>query len=255
MNLSGKVAIVTGGASGIGRATALLLASRGAAVLVADILSQEAADVARQIRKDGGLAESCRVDVSVNHEVESMIGAATKAFGGLDILVNCAAVQIVASLDETTEEMWETIHRVNLKGVFLSCKHAVPPMLKRGGGAIVNVGSVLGIVADPALAAYCAAKGGVLSLSRVAALTYGPNNIRVNCICPGDVETPLVQAYFDSAPDPDVLRREVSGKYALRRIASPQEIAKAIAFLVSEESSFLTGSSIVVDGGLTVKCY
>jgi NAD(P)-dependent dehydrogenase (short-subunit alcohol dehydrogenase family) len=128
-------------------------------------------------------------------------------------------------------------------------------MLKRGGGAIVNVGSVLGIVADPTLAAYCAAKGGVLSLSRVAALTYGPKNIRVNCICPGDVETPLVQAYFDSAPDPDALRKDVFEKYALRRIASPQEIAKVIAFLASDESSFLTGSSIVVDGGLTVKCY
>jgi len=255
MNLSGKVAIVTGGASGIGRAAALLMSCRGASVLVADIHSQESADVAREIGRDGGLAEACAVDVSVNDEVERMIGAATEAFGGLDILVNCAAIQIVATLDETTEEMWDTIHRVNLKGVFLCSKHAVPAMLKRGGGAIVNVGSVLGIVADPTLAAYCAAKGGVLSLSRVAALTYGPKNIRVNCICPGDVETPLVQAYFDSAPDPDALRKDVFEKYALRRIASPQEIAKVIAFLASDESSFLTGSSIVVDGGLTVKCY
>ena len=255
MTVSNKIAIVTGGGSGIGQATALLLAARGASVIVADIDVEAGTNAAHEIQRLGGKAEFCAVDVSVAKDVERMIAAARTAFGGLDILVNCAAVQILATLDETTEEIWDNIHRVNLKGVFLCSKLAIPAMLERGGGSIVNIASVLGIVADPMLAAYCSAKGGVLSLSRVAALTYGSKNIRVNCICPGDVETPLVQAYFDSAANPEALRKDVYEKYALRRIATPEEIAKTVAFLASDESSFLTGSSLVVDGGLTVKCY
>jgi NAD(P)-dependent dehydrogenase (short-subunit alcohol dehydrogenase family) len=246
---------VTGAGSGIGRATSILLAEKGAAVVVADIRETGAAQTVERIAQGGGQASLCVVDVSSGPAVERMIQTAEDDFGGLDIVVNNAAVQIVATLSETTEEMWELVHNVNLKGVFLTIKAAVPALLRRGGGSIVNVASILGLVADPTLAAYCAAKGGLLSLSRVAALTYGPQNIRVNCVCPGDVETPLVQAYFDASEDPAKVREQVAQNYAIRRIATPEEIAQAIAFLASSDSSFVTGASLIVDGGLTVRCY
>jgi NAD(P)-dependent dehydrogenase (short-subunit alcohol dehydrogenase family) len=197
----------------------------------------------------------CHSDVSIAAQVEGMVGTALDRFGRLDILVNNAAIQILSKLVETTEADWDRTHSVNLKGVFLGCKYAIPAMRKGGGGAIVNIASVLGIVADPDLAAYCAAKGGVISLTRVAALTYGVDSIRVNCICPGDVETPLVEDYFNKDPDPAKLRQEIYSKYALRRIAAPAEVAKVAAFLASAQSSFMTGSAVVMDGGLTIKCY
>jgi NAD(P)-dependent dehydrogenase (short-subunit alcohol dehydrogenase family) len=128
-------------------------------------------------------------------------------------------------------------------------------MIQTGGGSIINMASVLGFVGDPDLAAYCAAKGGVMALTKVTALTYGPQGVRVNCICPGDVNTPMVAAYFENAPNPDQLRNEVYSKYALRRIATPKEVAQVAVFLASDASSFVTGSALVVDGGLTVKCY
>jgi NAD(P)-dependent dehydrogenase (short-subunit alcohol dehydrogenase family) len=211
--------------------------------------------VADGITAAGGEAVFHHRDVSQAQEVEAAVNAAVQRFGGLDILINNAAIQVLSKLTETCEADWDKTLSVNLKGVFLGCKYAIPAMRTRGGGAIVNIASVLGLVADPDLAAYCAAKGGVISLTRVAALTYGQEQIRVNCICPGDVETPLVQEYFEKDPDPARLRNEIYSKYALRRIASPLEIAKTAAFLASGESSFLTGSAIVADGGLTIKCY
>jgi len=140
-------------------------------------------------------------------------------------------------------------------GTVWACKYAIPAMVRSGGGSIINMASILGFVGDPDLAAYCAAKGGVMNLTRVAALTYGPQGIRANCICPGDVNTPMVEDYFNKAANPEQLRQEVSSKYALRRIAAPKEIAQAAMFLASDASSFITGSALVVDGGLTVKCY
>jgi NAD(P)-dependent dehydrogenase (short-subunit alcohol dehydrogenase family) len=142
-----------------------------------------------------------------------------------------------------------------LKGVFLGCKYAIPALIRSEGGTIINTAFILGFVADPDLAAYCIANGGVIELTKVAALTYGPQGIRVNCICPGDVEIPLVKAYFDKDPDPERLRKEVYSKYVLRRIATPTEVAEVAVFLASEGASFVTGSTLVVDGGLTVKCY
>jgi len=253
--LKDKVAIVTGAGSGIGKATAEYFAQQGAKVVVAEWNQESGTQTADSITKAGGEAIFCHTDVSQASQVEALVQKTVAQFGGLNILVNNAAVQILAKLADTTEEVWDRIHSVNLKGVFLGCKYAIPVMQKAAGGAIVNIASVLGLVADPDLAAYCAAKGGVISLTRVAALTYGPDKIRVNCICPGDVETPLVQEYFDKDPDPARLRNEIYSKYALRRIASPQEIAKATAFLASDDSSFVTGSAMVIDGGLTIKCY
>ena len=251
----GKVAIVTGAATGIGRATAMLLAEQGASVIVADRNLIEGTQTAQLIQEAGGIAHFQQVDVSLGNEVQQMMESVRQRHGKLDILINNAAVQILGTLVDTSEESWDRIHNVNLKGVFLCCKYAIPLMIGKQGAAIVNVASVLGIVADPGLTAYCAAKGGVISLTRAAALTYGPQGIRINCICPGDVETQLVKEYFESNPDPQAFRQQVYSNYALKRIAYPLEIAKSIAFLASDAASFISGSSLVIDGGLTVKCY
>jgi NAD(P)-dependent dehydrogenase (short-subunit alcohol dehydrogenase family) len=255
MRLSGKVAIVTGGGSGIGRAISELFADEGAKVVIADWNRDAGESVAEALQKAGREVAYCYADVSKSPDVKHMVASTVGQYGKLDVLVNNAAIQILAQLMDTTEEAWDRLHAINLKGVFLGCKYALPAMIQGRGGSIVNMASILGFVGDPDLAAYCAAKGGVIALTKAAALTYGPKGVRVNCICPGDVETPLVQEYFNKDPDPARLRREVCSKYALRRIATPQDIAQAALFLASDASSFLTGSTLVVDGGLTVKCY
>jgi NAD(P)-dependent dehydrogenase (short-subunit alcohol dehydrogenase family) len=255
MNLQDKVAIITGAGSGIGSATSEVFAQEGAKVVVVDWNKESGSETTKRIRQAGGEAIYCYADVSKSQDVEGMVGKAIEQYGRLDILFNNAAVQYMAKLADTTEDVWDKIHSVNLRGVFLGCKYAIPAMLRTGGGSIINMASVLGFVGDPDLAAYCAAKGGVMALTRAGALAYGPNGVRMNCICPGDVETPLLQDYFNKDSDPDRLRQEVYSKYALRRIASPQEVAKVAVFLGSDASSFMTGSAVVVDGGLTIKCY
>jgi meso-butanediol dehydrogenase / (S,S)-butanediol dehydrogenase / diacetyl reductase len=255
VRLKQKVAIVTGGASGIGKTTAELFAEEGAKVVVADWNREAGEQTASTLSKTGYNVLYCFADVSKSQDVELLIQTTVNHYGKLDVVVNNAAIQILARLVDTAEEAWDRIQSVNLKGVFLGCKFAIPAMIEGGGGSIVNIASVLGFVGDPDLAAYCAAKGGVIALTKTAALTYGPQGVRVNCICPGDVETPLVKAYFDKSPEPEKFRQEISSKYALRRIATPREIAEVAVFLASDESSFITGSSVVVDGGLTVKCY
>jgi NAD(P)-dependent dehydrogenase (short-subunit alcohol dehydrogenase family) len=241
----GRVAVVTGAASGIGFACAELLLSRGANVALFDVNPAQG----------GASAVFFKTDVGSEDSVASSMDAVIARFGRLDILVNCAAIQIMGTLLETTSENWDRLHQVNLKGVFLCSKSAMPHLQASGSGAIVNISSILGVVADPDLAAYGAMKGGVIALTKSMAIGYGPSGVRVNCICPGDVNTPMVAAYFDRAPDPAALRAEVNSKYALRRIAEPREIAEVVAFLASSSSSFMTGSILIVDGGLTSKCY
>jgi NAD(P)-dependent dehydrogenase (short-subunit alcohol dehydrogenase family) len=166
-----------------------------------------------------------------------------------------AAIQVECELVETTEEQLDRVLGTNLKGVFFGCKHAVRAMRGTGGGAIVNIASILALVGDGILAAYCAAKGGVLGITRATAVQYGADGIRCNAICPGDIDTPLVQAYFDTADDPAALRAEVSAEYPLGRIAQPAEIARAAVFLASNDASFMSGQPLVVDGGLLATCY
>ena len=255
MRLSSKVAVITGAGSGIGKATAQLFAQEGARIMLVDRNRETGEQAAEDIRQQGADATFCYADVSRDLDVQAMVDSTLDRYGRLDVLMNNAAVLIFAKLVETTNEVWDQIQSVNLKGVFLGCKHAIPAMIRNGGGSIINTASVLGFVADVDLAAYCAAKGGVIALTKVAALTYGPDKVRVNCICPGDVNTLMVQQYFDRSPNPELLRREIYSKYALGRIASPREVAQAALFLASDESSFVTGSQIVIDGGLTIKCY
>ena len=251
----GQVAIVTGAAAGIGKATATVFGQQGATVVLVDRNREAGEASAAAIRGAGGDATFLYADVSRSSDMKALMENILERFGRLDVLVNNAAVQIMKTLTETSEEDWDTLQSINLKGVFLGCKYGIPVMLRNGKGSIVNVASVLGLVGDPDFAAYCAAKGGILAMSRAAALGYGPHGIRINCICPGDVDTDMVQDFFNAKPDPVAAREEVNRYYALRRIASPQEIANSIAFLASDDSSFMTGAALTVDGGLTVKCY
>jgi NAD(P)-dependent dehydrogenase (short-subunit alcohol dehydrogenase family) len=255
MQLAGKVAIVTGAASGIGKATAELFAELGACVVLVDRKRDAGEQAADGIRTRGLEAIYCYADLSQEQNVEAMVQAAVSRYGRVDILVSNAAVQVLGTLTKTTAQDWEFMQSVNLRGVFFGSKYAIPEMIRAGGGSIVNMSSALGLVGDPDLAAYGAFKGGVIALTKATAIGYGPQGIRANCICPGDVNTPMVKEFFDSAPDPESFRKEVYSKYALRRIAEPREVAHVAAFLASDASSFMTGSVVVVDGGLTSKCY
>ena len=247
--LAGRAAIVTGVGSGLGRAIAGELAAEGASVLGCDVN-----DTTGEATM-AGLGLFRHADVSREPDVAALIDDAVSSFGRLDVMVNNAAIQIEQELAETTEEQLDRVLAVNLKGPFFGCKHAVRVMRVSGGGVIVNVASILALVGDGILAAYCAAKGGVLGITRATAVQYGSDGIRCNAICPGDIDTPLVQAYFDTADDPEALRRQVSGEYPLGRIAQPREIARAVVFLASDDSSFMTGEAMVVDGGLLATCY
>jgi meso-butanediol dehydrogenase / (S,S)-butanediol dehydrogenase / diacetyl reductase len=247
--LQGRGAVVTGVGSGLGREVARVLAAEGARVLGCDV------DDAGGDATMDGVGFYRHADVSREDDVERLVAEALERFGKLDVMVNNAAIQIEEELAETTEEQLDRILAVNLKGVFFGCKHAVRAMRGAGGGSIVNIASILGLVADGILAAYCAAKGGVLGITRATAVRYGADGIRCNAVCPGDIDTPLVAAYFQTAADPAALRAEVEAEYPLGRIAQPEEIARAVLFLASDDSSFMSGQPLIVDGGLLADCY
>ena len=247
--LEGRVCIVTGVASGLGRAIAGELALEGAVVVGCDIEDEGGAETM------AGIGEYRHADVSREGDVEALLAAVAGRHGRLDVMVNNAAIQVEEELAETSEEQLDRVLGTNLKGVFFGCKHAVRQMGPAGGGVIVNVASILALVGDGILAAYCAAKGGVLGITRATAVQYGAKGIRCNAVCPGDIDTPLVQAYFDTAADPAALRAEVSAEYPLGRIAQPREIARAVVFLASDDASFMSGQPLVVDGGLLATCY
>jgi NAD(P)-dependent dehydrogenase (short-subunit alcohol dehydrogenase family) len=247
--LDGRVCVVTGVASGLGQAIARELAAEGGIVVGCDV--QDAAGA----QSMAAIGSYVHADVSRESDVAALIAAALERHGRVDVMVNNAAIQIEEELAETSEEQLDRVLGTNLKGVFFGCKHAVLTMRPAGGGVIVNVASILALVGDGILAAYCAAKGGVLGITRATAVQYGSAGIRCNAICPGDIDTPLVQAYFDTADDPAALRAEVSAEYPLGRIAQPREIARAVVFLASDDASFMSGQPLVVDGGLLATCY
>jgi NAD(P)-dependent dehydrogenase (short-subunit alcohol dehydrogenase family) len=247
--LDGRGAVVTGVGSGLGRELARELAAEGARVLGCDVNDEDGGATMN------GLGLYLHADVSRERDVEALVAEAVQRFGRLDVMVNNAAIQIEEELAETTEEQLDRILAVNLKGVFFGCKHSVRAMRPAGGGSIVNIASILGLVADGILAAYCAAKGGVLGITRATAVRYGADGIRCNAVCPGDIDTPLVAAYFQTAEDPASLRAEVEAEYPLGRIAQPREIARAAVFLASDDSSFMSGQPLIVDGGLLADCY
>lgn len=248
-SFEGRIVIVTGVASGLGSAIAREFAAEGAQIIGCDV-NDEAGEAVMD-----GIGFYRHTDVSKEDEVESLVDDAMQRFGRLDVMVNNAAIQVEAELADTSEEQLDRVLAVNLKGPFFGCKHAIRVMRSAGGGAIVNVSSVLALAGDPMLAAYGAAKGGVLAMTKSAAVKYGREKIRCNAVCPGDIQTPMVEAYFAAAEDPAALRAQAEGEYPLGRLGQPREVARAVLFLASDNAAFVTGESLVVDGGLLAECY
>ena len=253
-DFAGQVAIVTGGASGIGGATARRLAADGAKVLVADINEAAAQENASRIRDAGGEADVAVTDVGSSADIIAMIDRGVELWGRLDILVNNAYSPTAAhdtSALETTEEAWDTGMAILAKAIFLASKHAVPHMEGNGGGNIVNISSVHGLLQAPGFLVYEAGKSAVIGMTRQMAIDFGPRGIRVNAICPGHIVTEQIRArMWQENPSGYAFFEE---QYPLRRCGKPEEIANAIAFLCSEQASFITGHSLVADGGLTIQ--
>jgi NAD(P)-dependent dehydrogenase (short-subunit alcohol dehydrogenase family) len=249
--VEGKGALITGAGSGIGRACALMFAREGARVALAGRRREPLDAVAKEIAAAGGDAMALSCDVSQRASVEVAVAAIVKRFGRLDIVVNNAGALLVATVADTSDEDWNRMLAVNLTGTFLVSRAALPELRKAGGGSIINIGSVLGLVGMKRRAAYAASKGGVTMLTKAMALDHAGEGIRVNCICPAIVETELVSQLFAKQPDPDALRRERTGQIPLGRMGRPEDVAYLALFLASEESAWLTGAALPLDGGLT----
>lgn len=256
MKLAGKVALITGAGSGIGRASAILFAHEGAKVVVGDVVAEEGEETVQIILNHGGNALFVQTDVSKASEVERMIQTAIEIYGRLDILFNNAGVDHpeARSVTETTEALWDYTMNVNLKGVFLVSKLAIPHMIETGGGVIINTASIAGLVGTPNEAAYYASKGGVILLTKQMAIDYARQGIRVNCICPGA----MVEMIRDRRVRMDATARlqyaaRAEPRYPMGRYGGFEEVAQAALFLASAASSFMTGSALVVDGGFTAQ--
>ena len=248
--LDGKVGLVTGAGAGIGRATALAFAREGARVAVADVDEQGGAETVRRVEAAGGRAIFVRADVSDEAEVAALVRATRQAFGGLHCASNNAARGAgFRMLTEVAREDWDRALAVTLTGVWLCLKHEIPALLASGGGAIVNVASVSGMRGEATQAAYSAAKGGVLALTKSAAAEWAQRGVRVNAICPGGIRTDAIESYFEHAPG---IREATIAVHAMRRLGEPAEIADAIAWLCSDRASFVTGHALVADGGVLV---
>jgi NAD(P)-dependent dehydrogenase (short-subunit alcohol dehydrogenase family) len=246
--LQGKVAIVTGGGAGIGRAISFLFAREGAKVAVADVDLTAAEATLAKIAETGGSALAIEADVTETAGVESMVRATVSTYGHLDVLVNNAGVGTDGDVVELAEQEWQRILDVNLKGVFLCCKYAIPAMKKSGGGSIVNIASTAAFVGGSVSCVYPASKAGIVALSKNTALKFASSNIRVNCVCPGHVDTALTYTLKDPRVKAALVR-----KYPMGRLGTPEEIANAVLFLASDEASFITGTELIVDGGFTAQ--
>ena len=249
MRLEGKVALVTGGASGIGHATALLLASHGAAIAVADLDEAKAETVLQEIKAADGQGIALRCDVSQAVDCQRAVRQTVEELGGLDILFNNAGIIRRADVLVTTEEEWDRVMAVNVKSVFLMSKYAIPVMAQAGGGVIVNTASGWGLKGGHNAAAYCASKAAVVNLTRAMALDHGSQNIRVNCICPGDTDTGMLRREAQQLGASEERFLAEAADRPLQRVGTPEEIAQAVLYLAGEASSFVTGSALVVEGG------
>ncbi len=247
--LAGRVAVITAGGAGIGAATARRFAREGARVVVADLSGRRAAAVAGEIVAGGERAEWLKMDAADPDGVQAAVRRALDAFGRLDVMVNNAGHAEVAPLDEITLEGWNRVLAVTLTGAFLGMKYCLPVMRRQGGGAIVNTASISGTAGDYGLSSYNAAKAGVINLTRSAAIENARHGIRVNCVCPGTIDTRAPELL--GGPRADEVRREQAAANPIARMGQAEEVASAILFLASDEASFITGAAIVVDGGLT----
>ncbi len=252
MRVEGRVALVTGGGKGIGRAICRAFAREGARVAVADIDFPAASETAGRAGEEGGAALPVEVDVARAGQVERTVAWTVERFGRLDVLVNSAGLAYQGDAVETDEENWDRLLGVNLKGTWLCCKYAIPRMLAGGGGVIINLGSIASFVGLNKNAAYNASKGGVLLLTRNLAVDFAPR-IRAHVLCPAMILTPMLEAYMDTVPDRQAYIQGVEASTPLGRLGSPEEVAQAAVFLASDESSYLTGSALMVDGGYTAR--
>lgn len=247
MSFAGRVGLVTGAGSGIGRATAELLAERGGDVVAADVNAEAAAETVARIRRAGGRAEACHCDVTRAADIDAAVALARQRFGRLDVLINCAGILRIAPLEATSEKEWAEVLAVNLTGAFLQTKAAMAVMREHGGGAIVHIASRAALRAKEGHGAYGTAKAGILQLTQSAAVEGAPHGIRVNCVCPGFVDTPMTRGGYE--PEAFAAWSRVC---PLGRPGQPEEIARAMLFLASGEASFITGVALPVDGGRTV---
>jgi NAD(P)-dependent dehydrogenase (short-subunit alcohol dehydrogenase family) len=248
--MDGKVVLITGASAGIGRAAALQFADAGAQVVVADIAVEGGEETVRLLEEAGGTGHFMKVDVTQSAEVEELVNQTVERYGRLDYAVNNAGIEgEVALTPEYSEEMWNRVLAINLTGVWLGMKYQIPQMLKQGGGAIVNTASILGLVAAPTFCAYNASKHGVVGLTKTAALEYAEQGIRVNAVCPGFIETPMVMERGVRAGDDAEVYRSIEQLHPMKRLGQAQEIAEAIVWLCSDAASFVTGAALNVDGG------
>jgi NAD(P)-dependent dehydrogenase (short-subunit alcohol dehydrogenase family) len=249
--LDNKCALITGGASGIGLATVKLFAEEGAAVVIADINIEQGKQVEHEVQQAGGKAVFVPCDVTRTEDCQRAVKTAVEQFGRLDILFNNAGMIRRADVIGTTEDEWDRVMDVNVKSIFLMSKYAVPVMAKQGSGVIVNTGSGWGIKGGRNAVSYCASKGAVVNMTRAMAIDHGPRNIRVNCICPGDTDTPMLRNEATQIGQSEAQFMAEASERPLNRYAQPIEIAQAVLYLVSDAASFVTGAVLAVDGGGT----
>ena len=248
MKLKNRVVIITGGGSGIGRACGEEFAKEGAQVVIADINFNTAKETMQLINDSGGVAFAVEADVSNSNSVQKLVNDTIARFSDVHVLVNNAAIQVNKTVEDTTFEEWNKQLSINLGGVFLCSKYFLPHLRKTKGN-IVNMSSVNGFFVEPSCAGYCATKGAIIALTKAMAIDHGNQGIRVNCICPGYIDAGLAEGYFQSQSDPAKARAEAGKLHALSRIGKPEEVGRVAVFLASDDASFVTGSSFVVDGG------
>jgi NAD(P)-dependent dehydrogenase (short-subunit alcohol dehydrogenase family) len=249
LSLEGKVAIVTGAASGIGRGISARLAEMGAFVSVLDIDAKRGEETAAEIQSQGGEALFSKCDVRSAADCRRAVETAISKWGRIDVLCNCAGIAIRKDVVDLTEEEWDRALDVTLKGIYLLSHEVVPHMIRAGGGSIINIGSGWSLKGGPRAVAYCAAKGGTVNLTRAMAIDHGKHNIRVNCVCPGDVDTPMLRSECAQlGEDARTFMREAANR-PLARVGTPEDVANAVLFLASPMSSWITGAALVVDGG------